>query len=640
MNDRLLKVYEIECCGKGNAFLTDGGLLITVKHVVKANQPGLCSHQYPIMLNPGDSGEKIECKILGHDEDAFEKSTLVLLEPQRELPEPTRVVTESVVNPPEMLIKGYLSGIGVPFEVKSSKKENCRNDDNEIANMLISVEGQLPKSVAGMSGSPVARGATIYGVLVDQLVDCGGNAFRLWCLCDEDFWTQVEKLRKRLREKREFEQKAAQPIPTFAEYVAEACHNCPPKFLSLLQDPSEYTNKYPGKDISACQSKLLDILESMLRVDASNDASDDSIDAEIKEVYKKLEDLYNDHAHRMNVYISVLGYCVDTADNGEGGQKSIRDVICLLDHARTTADLSDFSYRHLFLAECYIAIGKKTEAVEELEKAKCLAWDEEKRSFFWEELYSQWSCCQESKGITDKRRFLENAKNRCPDAKKAYGAYTECLRSLARLEIKQAEFVDAVENIKEAYEIDRNKEGAEEYIEEDNKHFKYICYKALDYYSGKGVEAYGDWYRFYTRASKSDMYSVIADLYPKGILIKWASAMYNWNDNRQPLGGVDALKYIHIDGSSVDTDNLEQEVNSAKNKKLILIVRDIQADNSDLFKDLQDKFRTLLCDKLSICLELVRPPEELKDIYLYIDKYQPNDNEANRPPVWVLICRK
>ena len=657
LRERVMQVYEITCLEQGNAFLTENNLLITVKHVVAANrlEPESEKPKYPIMLDPGNGEVKIKCEILTQDADNFEDSTLVLLKPEKELTY-TCKACDSFLTARGMEVNGYINSIRMSLGIDTSDSKKTEITaylpHKEATNAQIALKNPL-KSFKGLSGSPVVIADTVYGVMIDEIVDGAGCASRAHILCDDEYWRRRDILVNNLSKQEEAMKKAEKPVPSFAEYVADVCRDCPPKLLSLLHDSSEYTNQYPGKNISVCKSKLQDIIESMLWVDTSNDASNASIEAEIEAVYKKLEDIYSEPTRRLNVYISALSVCVNKAHKErKSNPQGMENIIRLLDHAHTVAGLVDFPYRHLFLAECYIGINKKAEAMKELNIAIKKAG---RNTNLLADIYSQIVCCV--KGIENSKVLakLENAKGARPEKSQCCSTYTECLRLLSyykaenakaeNAEFVDAELVSAVQNIVEAYDLDSREKGMEEYREEDHKCFRYICNMALNYYTNMGFEGYGDWQAFYRFASGSDMYNKIADTFKGTVWNKWIAAMGQCRYIQTQLEEVvkekeiEELEYRSVDESGTNIKKVISGLEYCANKQLIVIEWDIAAGYYDALQEEVEKFRALLRNELSSASEREYPVEK-EDAHLYKYECKIDDYGENRPPVWVLICRK
>lgn len=671
------EVYRVCCYSNnkpsttGNAFVFNGRL-ITVRHVVekaygsKAEKAGKT-----VQLKPNEGEGLVECEIFEHDEDSFDTSTLVVLRPKTDLKMKQVNEEERTGNSGEEVHKKSLQGY--PKWTESQAEDITISDIKRIPNTSVEGEAKLrhPKTkerynrqidlqtkktnYKGLSGSPIynARGE-LCGIFNAQKAE-DSKAIHGFGLCDSLFHEKRKKLLEKANRKEQDEavKKTEKNIPSFAEYVADACHDCPPKFLFLLRDPSEYVNRYPGKDISACQSKLQDIVESLLWVDALNEASDAAIDAEIKEVYKKLEDLYSEPTRRLNVYISALNVCVNKAHKErKSNPQGMENIIRLLDHAHTVAGLVDFPYRHLFLAECYIGINKKAEAMKELNIAIKKAG---RNTNLLADIYSQIVCCV--KGIENSNVLakLENAKGARPEKSQCCSTYTECLRLLSyykaenakaeNAEFVGAELVNAVQNIVEAYDLDSSEKGMEEYREEDHKCFQYICNMALNYYTNMGFEGYGDWQAFYRFASGSDMYNKIADTFKGTVWNKWIAAMGQCRYIQTQLEEVvkeqeiEELEYRSVDESGTNIKNVITGLEYCANKQLIVIEWDIAAGYYDALQEEVEKFRALLRNELSSASEREYPVEK-EDAHLYKYECKIDDYGENRPPVWVLICRK
>ena len=661
MNEHLLQVYEIECGSKGNAFLTDEELLITVRHVVGASRIKDLSLPCKIMLNPRNGGEKIECQILEHDEDEFDNSTLVLLKPQWKLPHHALRVAKTVLETPKLEIAGYLSGGFEELTIAEAKPIVLQNivGTGEKVNTGIVINSSH-ETYGTFSGSPVVCGNEILGVLIAEAV-ISGLAYKVYALCDQEFRQRVEKLRKRLQEKLEAQQKASQPAPTFAEYVADACDDCP-NGLRVLYDLDEYKRKHPNyaeknsdEEIVAQQSKLKDFLFQMGK--AGRAGVEDFARIIKNNALEVLAGLYSGDSNikkRQNVYISAM-FDVFSSEylSSETRCKNLESVKHLLDVAAEDFEDAKYfhAYRHLLLAHYYIALARPTEAEVELREVEnrcqqnpnCYAYmcnlDERRLSL--------------GDGETDcarATRYLNEAVDHRPEESHFSLTYTGAWRQLAYYQAKTADtndddwnlgqFKKALESVENAYQGDCKEGGSENGRKQDGDYFKYICRKALDHYVQKGFDGYRDWRKFYTEAATKRLYTIWGNDLEEETMRRWIGLLAPRNCNgrnsvQETLKSTDVLEYAYSCAKIPETfaTLLQENVHKA----LFVQVTDCRAVPAEEFESLSNQFD-----------QKFRSIQEMKgnDFYYALDEgvrlymYEYQHEEGKSLPVWHLVCMK
>ena len=642
--DHLRQVFEIECTGKGNAFLTDElakeGLLITVRHVVEDGWNGVSS----IWLNPGDGGKKIECEILTHDAlndegsdklGAFMDSTLVLLKAKGELPdkdfkEGKEAETKSQI---QASVYGYLNGGCETHRIKGFDEDIP--DKVEKTGERISGKLTMEETLGDMhslSGAPIRFGVDdASGVFIAQRNN-DGKAYAGYALYGGEYKRRMGIIRKRLKD---LENKAAEKqILSFAEYVAEVCNDRPNGLPRLLGNPSEYTSRYPDQDISVHQKMLRAFWFKICN--AGREIDIDSAKKIRDQALEILGELYCNSKQILDVYISALyGVLLTAYQERTSLPERMKAIKNLLDVAADDFE-KDFPHRHLFLAEYYVASEESREALSELEEASKLCLLEWMNTNCYASICILRTCCRTPEGeVLKNETVLSNLamaiRNR-PDVCQFYICNTGAYRMMANYQANCAYFHDAVNSVEYAFGLD-SKADSQKGCDDDHECFRSICSKALDYYVHQGFGSYEQWCTFRAYVARSPLYRQSYCGFEVEIQDKWIAALDRWNQNRFDLRGIKGLKYEEAE----ETEGFNHEtfgklLDQCVNVELFLRVLDLDEQTFEEERESRDK---VLC-KIPGLEEAVSIHKLENDAYLYIHEYKPDGKKTL--PVWHLIC--
>ena len=650
----------------GTAFLIGDDTLITCRHVVTEYPDGNNNVITDIKVLPNIGENPIKCYIAGWDteEDKLKEATVVVLKTEdnlfkREMPAngsvndgPLHVTLDGFTAFNESADPITISSINEVSNKQDPQKGIQCYDTKEWVNRNIEVENKIIYDYEGLSGSPIySRLGDPCGIFVAHKAYENGPSIFGYGYCDQAFHDSLRKaleMAKR-KEREKAQQKALQSIPTFAEYVAEACHDRPDG-LRVLYDLEEYKRKYPNyaekisdEEIEAQQSNLENFLFQIC--DAGREIDGASAKKKRDLALRTLGEFYgNNPQYILDMYISGLySVLLDAYIENKKEPHLLEAAIILLEVAAEKLP-EDFPQRYQFLTECYLALDKDTDAQKAIEQAKKLC---KFNTNCYADIQILSTCCRTAEGeemgnadvLDALRKAYENRPEGCEGYLCATGARRMWSYYLAN-NLDKPDFEYAANSVKEAFNLD-SLVDSEDGRKEDDVCFKHIYLKALDYYTSKGFEGYKDWHEFRTKVAQMPLYDRIEgeNLKPQEDE-KWRSSLNRWNCNgrnsvKETLKSTDVLEYAYSYATIPETfaTLLQENVHKA----LFVKVTDCPQMSAEAFEDCSKGYGLLFSDKLG--LKGNDSYYQLDgDARLYIYEYQPEEGKSL--PVWHLVCMK
>lgn len=515
----------------GTAFLVKDNMLITCKHVI---EHGMDSHAYSIKVLPNNDGAPIECRIFEWDEDEFTESTIVLLKTREILPKKVKTDEDghANINPYPQKLQGFISlssitpVTGVVSVLPMANMEDAvivRDDTLERTNQQIHVSEINLTNYKGLSGSPMydQRG-NIFGIFNAQNASLSGNVICGYGYCNAPFHLAKKRVldkadqkeKEETAKKAEEERKAAEePIPSFAEYVAEVCNDCLTGFCSLDSLLSEYKNLY-SNGVFEKDTKSLELFEQQIWT-AATDCDKEFVSNTAREAMETLKDLYKDMKQCVNVYASALFMIFYNASQRKSDEAyMLESAKMLLDVDPTSSFGYDFPQRHLLLAEYHALNSNYPELNSELETADqmcnraCLIEEcaQECDRVCWNE-----TCCHadvhfmmagvpmadgKERDAGDIIAHLQHALDCYPDIKRERITQIESKRRQSTFEANSKRFGHALLNWQRAYLMEKKAGVVPQGSDDAEKCLHFLCAKKLDYCKAMEVNGWGEWVKF------------------------------------------------------------------------------------------------------------------------------------------------